>query len=257
MYHTFVINLDRSKERLNQIARQLDGFGLSWERFPAVDGTALSDETCDRLLDPTGKAARYHRPLSKGELGCFLSHYRLWQKIADSDLKAAVILEDDAILSTEFPQVIQSLMGTQTAWEFVKLHGTKPGRREYEQLPGRRSLVMFSRVPMISVAQIITPACARKLIEKTPLALRPVDVEVRYEWITGVAIHSVFPPVADVMEDKIASTIGDNRKAQHRKGCYGLYLEAAYQLNRLRQNIKRHGIGAAFLLECGKVLRSR
>jgi GR25 family glycosyltransferase involved in LPS biosynthesis len=34
----YVINLDKDVDRLNAISRQLESFGLSWERIPAIYG---------------------------------------------------------------------------------------------------------------------------------------------------------------------------------------------------------------------------
>ena len=38
----------------------------------------------------------YHgRPLTYGEIGCFMSHYNIWQDMVARDLDTVLILEDD------------------------------------------------------------------------------------------------------------------------------------------------------------------
>ena len=38
----------------------------------------------------------YHgRPLTYGEIGCFMSHYNIWQDMVDRNLDTVLILEDD------------------------------------------------------------------------------------------------------------------------------------------------------------------
>ena len=49
----YVINLDRSPERLKEITHQLEKFGLIFERVQAVDGK-LATEAQKALLDEKG-----------------------------------------------------------------------------------------------------------------------------------------------------------------------------------------------------------
>jgi len=95
----FVINLDRRRDRWDAFVERLpftSGDGL--ERFPAVDG---------RDLEPSGGLVRLFRgndfQYRRGVLGCALSHYRLWQRVADDDtLGDVLILEDDVLFAAGF-----------------------------------------------------------------------------------------------------------------------------------------------------------
>lgn len=44
---------------------------------------------------PDYKDPYHKRPMTLGEVGCFLSHYNIWKKIVDENLKDALVLEDD------------------------------------------------------------------------------------------------------------------------------------------------------------------
>lgn len=46
----------------------------------------------------------HHRPLKMGEVGCFLSHYRVWQKILENNQTRVLIIEDDARFESNFSQ---------------------------------------------------------------------------------------------------------------------------------------------------------
>ena len=39
--------------------------------------------------------AYYHRQMTMGEIGCFLSHYRIWENIVERKQNEVLILEDD------------------------------------------------------------------------------------------------------------------------------------------------------------------
>lgn len=59
----------------------------------------------------------YHgRPLTKGELGCFLSHYRVWQEVrADPDGNGALIpggAKGMGAVGKEKSLILMGMMGT-------------------------------------------------------------------------------------------------------------------------------------------------
>ena len=102
----YVISLkhreDRRKEFISQNASKLSGH--NWEFVDAVNGNQLNYETLVKLGFDTDKNWRdplLDRTLTWGEVGCFLSHYRLWEKCVDAD-EPILVLEDDAIIRYDF-----------------------------------------------------------------------------------------------------------------------------------------------------------
>lgn len=51
----FVINLDKSTERMAKISERLNQLGISYERIPAVYGADLSQEEIDKYYCPEFK----------------------------------------------------------------------------------------------------------------------------------------------------------------------------------------------------------
>ncbi|MGV6478762.1 glycosyltransferase family 25 protein [Pantoea agglomerans] len=90
----FVINLARSTERRASIERQLDELKLDYEIIEAVDGSQLSYADIKRETRPLNYA------LSCGEVGCALSHINVYKKISAENIPFALILEDDALVSS-------------------------------------------------------------------------------------------------------------------------------------------------------------
>lgn len=95
----FLINLDRSSERLSAFQDQMERLGLSFERVKAVDSCEISDEEAQRLLNKQSR--RF--PWDKGAMGCFLSHRRVWNIIVERELGWSFIAEDDLHIAKADP----------------------------------------------------------------------------------------------------------------------------------------------------------
>src|SRR5580698_8166913 len=96
------INLARAADRRRNMERQFAAFGLDFERLEATDGQNLS--MVDRALVDNEKRRRITPyPLSNNEIGCWLSHRRALQQVAEGGENLAAIVEDDAELMPDFP----------------------------------------------------------------------------------------------------------------------------------------------------------
>jgi glycosyl transferase, family 25 len=102
---TYLINLDRSPERLAAFRQQIDGLDLRLERFPAIDGRHLSPAELQGLQATTHQ----FRPLNAAEVAVFLSHRGVWQRLLDSGEPMAAVFEDDAEVSPALAEALESL----------------------------------------------------------------------------------------------------------------------------------------------------
>ena len=93
----YVINLKKDINKRQRIISMFQKLNISnYEIFDAVNGNELNHfEINKKWYDPWS-----HLHLTKGEVGCALSHYQLWQKIKN-EKKMAMILEDDFIIDNE------------------------------------------------------------------------------------------------------------------------------------------------------------
>jgi hypothetical protein len=85
----FVINLPRATERRAAVERRMQAIGLAYEIVEAVDGRMLSPAELEVLCGPK-------RPFSPGEVGCYLSHMKVYRLIVERGVPVAAVLEDDA-----------------------------------------------------------------------------------------------------------------------------------------------------------------
>lgn len=90
----FVINLARSTERRASMEKQLSQLNLDYEFIEAIDGSQLSYSDIITETKPLNYA------LSCGEVGCALSHIKIYKKIKMENIPLALILEDDALVSS-------------------------------------------------------------------------------------------------------------------------------------------------------------
>jgi glycosyl transferase, family 25 len=98
----YIITLASATQRraFQEVQAQRLGFSPIWH--PAMGVNDFSDEV---FLQ---HAFSWQRPLKKSEVGCFLSHLQVWQRIARSS-GPAVVLEDDVILADHWLEVVQHL----------------------------------------------------------------------------------------------------------------------------------------------------
>ena len=114
MLSAYVINLDRSPERLEKFNQHPDS--IYFTRFLAVDKAwfAHIPHVDSLLFDNTYIAQKYNRNnITLGEICCTLSHIGCWKKIAEDysleDQQYAVVAEDDVVLTPNFAQQVVKL----------------------------------------------------------------------------------------------------------------------------------------------------
>ena len=92
----FLINLDRSPDRLSSCSKRLNQAGLEWQRFSAVSPANNESARLHHLYRPEKTVSTFGRHLTRGEIGCFLSHYEVMKIAIQEKLDYSIILEDDA-----------------------------------------------------------------------------------------------------------------------------------------------------------------
>ncbi|WP_315924296.1 glycosyltransferase family 25 protein [Mesorhizobium sp. SP-1A] len=98
----YFINLDRSPERRGWFEAQAARLGLDAVRIEAVDARQLPDIEIERLRGLSSG----RNSLSPGEIGCFLSHRKIWQAVLDGADEWAFAAEDDLHLAQDAARFI-------------------------------------------------------------------------------------------------------------------------------------------------------
>lgn len=236
-FKILVINLNESTERLERLKTAFEFIGLDFERIPAVDGRKLSETQILKHYSPELNRKKYFVPLSKPEIGLYMSHLRACSKIISEDLDFGIILEDDIVLKDGFQIVPQVLSSLNNNWNYVKL--IAPGKKKKitgskqiaVDLPirvkierhindansfirekinetksicahARFELITWNKPPIGTAAYAITRDGAKEFLSKRSIFFRPIDVDLQYEWETSLKIQGLSPFLLDLLGDK-------------------------------------------------------
>ncbi|MFO1328565.1 MAG: glycosyltransferase family 25 protein [Rubrivivax sp.] len=213
--HTWVINLDRDVERLQRISQQLAPTGLAWTRQSAVYGRDLPPDEQARLLDRDAYRRKHGMEPALGELGCYLSHVAVMRALLASPHAAALVLEDDVLLTPALVPVLGALMSHADRWDMVKLSQVHSGtpRPVLDLGGGHRLAVMLSRCTGSSAYLMNRRAAQAYLTGLLPMTL-PYDHVFDQGWTFGLKVRLVTPTPC-IHDEAIATTIatgGASRK---------------------------------------------
>lgn len=98
---TYLINLDRSPQRLEKAREVLASWHVDFTRLSAVDGRQLPPERLGNHQQPFSARRYFLKDMTPGEIGCFLSHKKCWEALLQSDNDWAFICEDDIIFLSD------------------------------------------------------------------------------------------------------------------------------------------------------------
>uniref|UniRef100_A0AAY4B7S0 Glycosyl transferase family 25 domain-containing protein n=1 Tax=Denticeps clupeoides TaxID=299321 RepID=A0AAY4B7S0_9TELE len=107
----FLINLKRRLDRRQRMMNTLSVLGLEATLTDAVDGKALNTSQLQALgieMMPGYKDPYSGRVLTRGEIGCFLSHHATWSQV--QDLQKVLVLEDDVRFEPFFKRRLKAIM---------------------------------------------------------------------------------------------------------------------------------------------------
>ncbi|WP_245419715.1 glycosyltransferase family 25 protein [Phyllobacterium salinisoli] len=211
----YVINLDRSKERLTAIKDSAKQFGVVVRRVPAVDGRVLPQSALADL--DVGAFKRLHgKNVMPAEIGCYFSHLKALQEIAQGDEPHAVVVEDDVEFTADFTPFVEALSRV-SGWDAVKLvnHRT-PLFRRFRQVNAGYWIGRCSHGPLgSSAAYAVTREGAKKLLEALRPMRLPYDVALERGWSGDYAIFTTDKPLVSLSRQAL-STIADGRAAYAR-----------------------------------------
>ncbi|XP_055592223.1 glycosyltransferase 25 family member [Uranotaenia lowii] len=179
--HIYMINLERRSERRRKMFNNFDELGLEVEYFPAVDGKKLTDEKLVKIgieflpgyVDP------YHkRPMTMGEIGCFLSHYYIWDKMVELNQQEVLILEDDIRFEPYFKKRVYQLLDETRrigGWDLIYF-GRKRLQEDDEKWVDGADYLVKAGYSYWTLGYLISLSGAKKLLSENPLKkLVPVD----------------------------------------------------------------------------------
>ena len=192
----YVINLDSAVERWQRVSSQLDRLGLERRRFPAVNGATLSPADLDRHVDWEA-TRRWKFNITPPEIGCYLSHLFLADRIAREELRGAFVFEDDFMASDDLPAVMRVLSRVEFVRPCIVRLDAPSGQLAfpvYRRSPAQGlGLYVPFRIPPHTTAYYLNRAAAQRLAAECRVFHMPIDCQYRHHWQTGVDVLMVSP----------------------------------------------------------------
>ncbi|XP_031225466.1 inactive glycosyltransferase 25 family member 3 isoform X2 [Mastomys coucha] len=178
----FVISLARRPQRRARMLSSLWEMEISARVVDAVDGRTLNSSILKHLgvdLLPGYEDPYSGRTLTKGEVGCFLSHYSVWEEVVARGLARVVVFEDDVRFKDNFPRRLERLMEDvltqKLSWDLIYLGRKQVNPEEEVAVEGLPGLVVAG-YSYWTLAYTLSLAGARKLLASQPLhRMLPVD----------------------------------------------------------------------------------
>jgi glycosyl transferase, family 25 len=204
----FVISLRTAVERRRAFEADNVETRLNWTFFDAHETLhADLDYVEDNAIVAKG------RPLTKGELGCYSSHYALWKKLVDDDdADQYIILEDDVIVNWAYLKLLMAEPHAHVGNNYIRLYYKKPVRQRLLQkdyLARSIWLVELTGYAFGTQAYLVTKRGARDFMAQLGSVNRPIDDAMDRSWAHGVPNRAVFP--FPVIEQTGESNIGGTR----------------------------------------------
>ncbi|MDF1621766.1 glycosyltransferase family 25 protein [Pseudothioclava nitratireducens] len=173
-----VINLAAANPRMAFIADQLDALGIPFQRLEAVTPDKIGE------LEQAYAWSSWERPLKETEKACFLSHVNAWKYAAAKDCHT-LILEDDALLSRQTPEVLKVIEDIGVV-EHVTLEVRKRKKivgKTGRQIGSAHQLLRLYQDRSGAAAYVLSPSGAQKLLVRasTQVALADAMICKAYE----------------------------------------------------------------------------
>lgn len=233
----YLVNMDRSVERLERMARIFDENGLCFTRISAVDGRLLEVDGGHAFPESTGRLYQ----IGPGEVGCFLSHRKFWQEVVAGQSSFAAVFEDDIHLGEGIRNFLLTDDWVPADADIVKLETTRVktlfNKREFTRWSGR-SVRRLRGTHTGTGGYVVSKQGAAKLLQMSEAFADPVDQFmfnteslawaklVIYQMSPALCIQDMFLN-DDVGVPELRSTLANERPAkQHLTMRQKLFKEA-------------------------------
>jgi len=221
------VSLQGSNERQEKIKQQhqdlqsvISDIQIDFEFFDAIYGKQLPQEYLTFLNLSRQFAGLCDHELGPSELGCWLSHMIIWQRLAQGDYQAydrVIIIEDDVIFQTKhIQQKLHSLLETNPPFAFLGGH-SEPSRRRIRGYTSNDGLYFNMTGPKdlytATYAYSLTTETAKNFVSKQIHKLTYID---DWKYLLAGDVSTPFYYCFE-HDDEMQSHIASDRKAYMKK----------------------------------------
>lgn len=206
----FVISLLSSQKRREHALREMKKYSVKFKFFDAIKVNDISDV---KNYDSVYREKFFGRHLRNGEIGCYLSHFTLWQKAVELNETICILEDDISICGESFNEILDAFSLFQD-FDIIKLGGIFPRKFFfYKEISGIK-LVKYWFDNMGTQGYIITPYAAQRLIKNSAKILTPVDDFIASYALNKLNILAIEPPILKHLDasSDIGGRAGEKKK---------------------------------------------
>ncbi len=211
MIETYIIHLPRSTER-KDLVQKLEERLPNAKVLDAVDGREMPESERQSIITDVLYEPRYPFGVTPSELGCFLSHRKVWQQIGSSAATASIVVEDDIALLTGFEASLETALSAANERSFIRFP-----LQDREVPPSLKSTVKSTvfRPEIIGLSTgmyVIGREAAAQLLARSEKIDRAIDAWLQMRWETGIDNNAIWPSyIASASHETGGSTIQSKR----------------------------------------------
>ncbi|KLN60900.1 hypothetical protein WH96_10620 [Kiloniella spongiae] len=189
----FIINLERSAERRKKIKEQFNSIELNYEFYKAIDGRELDSKNIPNYAHAY-RLKEFGKDMTPNEIGCYLSHFTLFERILNEGHEMALIIEDDVNITSELPDILNNLKTVKTPWDMIRLATSRDRKFEIlEPITEITNLVNLKGNACGAVGYVLNRSGAEKLCNYCKTIIHPIDIAMDRIWENKLQIRAVFP----------------------------------------------------------------
>lgn len=189
---SYCITLKNNHCRQRSTADALKDVQVDFEFFIGVDARVDEHPLLTRIQE---RIFLYNmgRPHIIGEVGCYASHYLIWQKCIE--LNEPVLVFEDHVNIDEniFRNTLAIAEQHIEQCGFIRLQDSKNKLHYSVDKYQKQNLVKYLKVPQGTACYAISPKAARAFIEHSSTFNYPVDVFLRNTWVHKHPMFGVAP----------------------------------------------------------------
>ncbi len=202
----FLINLDRSPERLALATENLAKVGMPFQRVAGYDASKEDTSLCE-IHQPAFTKIHGRKSIRKGEIGVYQSHLRAINSFLESDKDFAIILEDDALPLSHTVSTIAQLIEWKSDWDIVPLfHFHSGGPITLKHSDNLKLTVHLAHISS-AAAYMINRHAAQVLIKHMAVQRACVDHALFENWAHGLRLRGILPMAMQLSAQANVSTI--------------------------------------------------
>lgn len=180
-----------AEARRQQFAAGASAAGVDWSFF-----SALRAPQAPLVYDEALALRRFGRPLKPGEIGCYASHYAVWQAFLGSDATQLIVFEDDVMVDWQAIQALARQDLSAHHIDVLKLFATHPIHAKvakYKLLSDHSHLLRLSGYTYGTQGYVLSRRGAQALVDHCGRMFMPVDWAMSRYWAYGLPNYATFP----------------------------------------------------------------